>query len=269
MNRAARALRKLLGADAPSVPLIRLEGMIAAGGRNSGALCLNRLEKLLDKAFADKDAAAIAISVNSPGGSAVQSRLIHDRIRALAAEKEKTVLVFCEDVAASGGYWIACAGDEIFADPASIVGSIGVISAGFGFTGAMDRLGVERRVKTAGKSKLIADPFSPETKEQAATMTRLMEAMHAQFIGHVKERRGDKLKDGAELFDGSVYTGAEALELGLIDALGEARSELKRRFGDKVRIRPLAPARAGVLSRVMGSAIDQVELRAVWSRFGL
>ena len=177
--------------------------------------------------------------------------------------------MFCEDVAASGGYWIACAGDEIFADPASIVGSIGVISAGFGFTGAMDRLGVERRVKTAGKSKLLADPFGPETEEQAATITRLMEAMHTQFIDHVKARRGEKLKDGAELFDGSVYTGAEALDLGLIDGLGEARSELKRRFGDKVRIRPLAPARAGVLSRFMGAALDQVELRAVWSRFGL
>ncbi|WBQ12987.1 S49 family peptidase [Hyphomonadaceae bacterium BL14] len=268
-DRATRAVRKLIGADAPSVPLIRLEGMIAAGGRNSTALCLSRLEKLLDKAFADTSSVAVAISVNSPGGSPVQSRLIHDRIRALAAEKEKTVLVFCEDVAASGGYWIACAGDEIFADPASIVGSIGVISAGFGFTGAMDRLGVERRVKTAGKSKLLADPFGPETKEQAATITRLMEAMHAQFIDHVKARRGDKLKDGAELFDGSVYTGAEALDVGLIDGLGEARSELKRRFGDKVRIRPLAPARAGVLSRVMGAALDQVELRAVWSRFGL
>lgn len=268
-DRAARALRKLFGADAPSVPLIRLEGMIAAGGRNSSALSLSRLEKLLDKAFADRSAAAVAISVNSPGGSPVQSRLIHDRIRALAAEKEKTVLVFCEDVAASGGYWIACAGDEIFADPASIVGSIGVISAGFGFTGAMDRLGVERRVKTAGKSKLLADPFGPETEEQAATITRLMEAMHTQFIDHVKARRGEKLKDGAELFDGSVYTGAEALDLGLIDGLGEARSELKRRFGDKVRIRPLAPARGGVLSRFMGAALDQVELRAGWSRFGL
>lgn len=268
-DRAARALRKLFGADAPSVPLIRLEGMIAAGGRNSGALSLSRLEKLLDKAFADSSAAAIAISINSPGGSPVQSRLIHDRIRALAAEKQKPVLVFCEDVAASGGYWIACAGDEIFADPASIVGSIGVISAGFGFTGAMDRLGVERRVKTAGKSKLLADPFGPETPEQAATITRLMEAMHAQFIGHVKARRGEKLSQTAELFDGSVHTGAEALELGLIDGLGEARSELKRRFGDKVRIRPLAPARGGVLSRFMGAALDQVELRAVWSRFGL
>jgi len=268
-DRATRALRKVFGADAPSVPLIRLEGMIAAGGRNSSALSLSRLEKLLDKAFADTSAAAVAISVNSPGGSPVQSRLIHDRIRALAAEKDKPVLVFCEDVAASGGYWIACAGDEIFADAASIVGSIGVISAGFGFTGAMDRLGVERRVKTAGKSKLLADPFGPETKEQAATITRLMEAMHAQFIDHVKARRGEKLKDGAELFDGSVYTGAEALDLGLIDGLGEARSELKRRFGDKVRIRPLAPARPGVLSRFMGAALDQVELRAVWSRFGL
>ncbi|MCC5995378.1 MAG: S49 family peptidase [Oceanicaulis sp.] len=269
LARAARALRKLTGSNAPRVPLVRLEGMIASGGRNANALSLNRLEKLLDKAFADKDIAAVAISINSPGGSAVQSRLIHDRIRALAAEKNKPVLVFCEDVAASGGYWIACAGDEVFADAASIIGSIGVVSASFGFTGAMEKLGVERRVKTAGKSKLLSDPFGPETKEQSATLTRLMEAMHAQFIEHVKARRGEKLKDGARLFDGSVYTGAEALELGLIDGVGEARSELKRRFGDKVVIRPLSPARTGVLSRVMSSALDQLELRALWARFGL
>ncbi|KAA5802165.1 S49 family peptidase [Alkalicaulis satelles] len=269
LARAARALRKLTGANAPRVPLVRLEGMIAAGGRNANALSLNRLEKLLDKAFADRDAAAVAITINSPGGSAVQSRLIHDRIRALAAEKEKTVLVFCEDVAASGGYWIACAGDEIFADPASIIGSIGVISAGFGFTGAMEKLGVERRVKTAGKSKLLADPFGPETEEQAATINRLMGAMHEQFIAHVKARRDGKLKDGAELFDGSVHTGSEALELGLIDALGEARSELKKRFGDKVVIRPLAPSRLGVISRLTSSALDHLELRALWARFGL
>jgi len=267
--RARAAFRKLIGADAPFVPLVRLEGVIAAGGRNAAALSLHRIEKLLDKAFADPASAAVAFTVNSPGGSAVQSRLIHDRIRALAAEKNKTVLVFCEDVAASGGYWIACAGDEIFADPASIVGSIGVISASFGFTGTMEKLGVERRVKTAGKSKLLADPFGPETREQKAVLTRLMEAMHGQFIDHVKERRGDKLSEKTELFDGSVFTGAEAAELGLVDGLGEARAELRRRFGAKVRIRPLAPQRAGVLSRFVGTAADVMEARGLWARFGL
>ena len=263
------ALQRATGSQVPVVPIVRLEGMISAGGRNASALNLARVEKLLDKAFAMADAPAIALSVNSPGGSPVQSRLIHERIRALAKTNDKTVLVFCEDVAASGGYMIAAAGDEVFADPASIVGSIGVISANFGFTRAMEKLGVERRRKTAGKSKSLGDPFSEETEEQKARLTRLMEQIHAQFIALVKDARGDRLNGDMELFDGSVFTGEEAVEAGLIDGLGEARSELQRRFGEKTRIKVLAPARGGLLARFMGSALDTLESRDAWGRFGV
>ncbi len=270
-SRSAKALavlKKMFGSDAPQVPLVRLEGMIVSGGRQ-GALNLARVEKLLDKAFSHNDAPAIAISVNSPGGSPVQSRFIHDRIRALATEKDKTVLVFCEDLAASGGYWIACAGDEIFADPASIVGSIGVINAGFGFTEAMEKLGVERRVKTAGKSKLMADPFSAETDAQKARMEKLLEAIHTQFITHVKERRGDKLDTEVELFDGSVFTGEEGVEVGLIDGLADARTELRKRFGEETRIKTLAPSKGGLLARFAGATVEVLEQRFAWARFGL
>jgi signal peptide peptidase SppA len=260
--------RKVLGAEVPVVPLVRMEGMIASGGRQ-GVLNLTRLERLLDRAFANTRAPAIAIAVNSPGGSPVQSRLIHDRIRRLAAEKDKPVLVFCEDLAASGGYMIACAGDEVFADPASIVGSIGVISAGFGFTDAMEKLGVERRVKTAGKSKVLADPFAAETDEQKARMNKLLESIHAQFIALVKERRGDKLDTGQELFDGSIFTGEEALKAGLVDGLAEARSELRRRFGETTKVRVLTPTRSGLLSLFAGAVVDVMETRFAWARFGL
>ncbi len=262
------AVKKLLGDDAAVIPLVRLEGMIAAGGRQ-GALNLVRVEKLLDKAFTFERAPVIAIAVNSPGGSPVQSRLIHDRIRALAAEKEKPVLVFCEDVAASGGYMIACAGDEIFADPSSIVGSVGVISASFGFTEVMSKLGVERRVKTAGKSKVLTDPFAAETDEQKARMERLLDSLHAQFIALVKARRGEKLDSEQELFDGSIFTGEEGVAAGLIDGLAEARSELRKRFGEKTRIRILAPAKGGLLARVAGATADVLESRLAWARFGL
>ncbi len=269
LSRVRASLGKALGSEPVHIPMVRMEGMIAAGGRNQGALNLARVEKLLDKAFAMEDAPVVAISINSPGGSPVQSRLICDRIRALAAEKEKPVLVFCEDLAASGGYMIACGGDEIFADPASVVGSIGVISAGFGFTGAMERLGVERRIKTAGDSKVLADPFSAETDAQRARMERLLEGVHKQFIALVKARRGDKLKSGVELFDGSIFTGEEALEAGLIDGLGDARSVLRERFGDKVRIKAFAPSRGGLLARFTASAVDVIEARTAWARFGL
>lgn len=268
-SKAGKAIVKATGSDVPVVPLVRLEGVIAAGGRNAGALSLARVEKLLDKAFAMADAPAVAIAVNSPGGSPVQSRLIHERIRLLAKANEKTVLVFCEDLAASGGYMIAAAGDEIFADPASIVGSIGVINAGFGFTEALEKLGVERRLKTAGKSKVIADPFSEETEDQKARMKRLMEGVHRQFIALIKDARGDRLNADMELFDGSVFTGEEAVAAGLVDGLGEARRELQRRFGDKTKIKLLAPSKGGLLARFMGSAVDTLETRALWGRYGL
>jgi signal peptide peptidase SppA len=228
-TKAQKTVRQLLGQDTPLVPVIRLEGMIMSGGRNANALNLQRVEKQIERAFSIQDAPAVALLINSPGGSPVQSRLIHERIRALAVEKEKTVLAFCEDVAASGGYFLAVAGDEIFVDPATIIGSIGVINASFGFTEAMEKLGVERRVKTAGKSKLIADPFSPETDQQKKRMERLLNSVHSQFIDLVKARRGDKLKPqkGEELFDGSVFTGTEAIENGIADEIGDLRTVLK------------------------------------------
>lgn len=269
LNRAGSRLSRLLGSDTVLVPLVRMEGMIAAGGRNQSALNLARVEKLLDKAFAFEDAPAVAITINSPGGSPVQSRLICERIRALAEEKEKPVLVFCEDLAASGGYMIACAGDEIFADPASVVGSIGVISASFGFTDAMARIGVERRIKTAGDSKVLSDPFSEETGAQKERMERLLEAVHKQFIDLVKARRADKLSDDLARFDGTIYTGEEAVDAGLIDGLGEARAVLRERFGEKTRIKPLAPPRGGLLARFTASAVDVIEARTAWNRFGL
>jgi len=259
----------LLGRDKPVIPVLRLDGVIAAGVRNGDILNLQRVEKQLDKAFAINSAPAVALAVNSPGGSPVQSRLIHDRIRALAEEKDKTVLVFCEDVTASGGYWIAVAGDEIFVDPATIIGSIGVIMAGFGFQDVLEKLGVERRVRTAGENKSFSDPFRPETEAQIAVSERLLKGLHEQFIAHVKNRRGDKLSEDAALFDGSIYLGSEAVENGLADATGNVRTVLKARYGDEVRIKPFAPARQGLLGRLMGAALDQVEIRTIWARFGL
>lgn len=270
-DKTCEAVIKLFGMDKPVVPVIRLEGVIMSGGRNANALNLQRVEKQIEKAFSMTDASAVALLINSPGGSPVQSRLIHDRIRALAVEKDKTVLAFCEDVAASGGYFLAVSGDEIFVDPATIIGSIGVINAGFGFTEAMDKLGIERRVKTAGKSKLIADPFSPETDAQKERMERLLNTVHGQFIDLVKSRRGAKLnpQEGEELFDGSVFTGTEAIKNGIADEIGDLRSVMRARFGEDVRVKVFSPARQGPLSRLFGAALDGVELRAVWARFGL
>jgi len=270
-DKTCQAVISLLGMDKPVVPVIRLEGVIMSGGRNANALNLQRVEKQIEKAFSMTDASAVALLINSPGGSPVQSRLIHERIRALANEKDKTVLAFCEDVAASGGYFLAVAADEIFVDPATIIGSIGVINAGFGFTEAMEKLGVERRVKTAGKSKLIADPFSPETDAQKERMERLLNTVHGQFIELVKSRRGEKLnpREGEELFDGSVFTGSEAIDNGIADEIGDLRSVVRARFGEDVRVKVFSPARQGPLSRLFGAALDGVELRAVWARFGL
>ena len=270
-DKTCQAVISLLGMDKPVVPVIRLEGVIMSGGRNANALNLQRVEKQIEKAFSMTDASAVALLINSPGGSPVQSRLIHERIRALANEKDKAVLAFCEDVAASGGYFLAVAADEIFVDPATIIGSIGVINAGFGFTEAMEKLGVERRVKTAGKSKLIADPFSPETDAQRERMERLLNTVHGQFIELVKSRRGEKLnpQEGEELFDGSVFTGTEALQNGIADEIGDLRSVVRARFGEDVRVKVFSPARQGPLSRLFGAALDGVELRAVWARFGL
>lgn len=281
-----RFLPRSWRSDAVIIPVIRLHGTIMAGG---GALRQNlslaSSAAIIEKAFAFKDAPAVAISINSPGGSPVQSRLIYKRIRDLAHEKNKTVYVFVEDVAASGGYMIAIAGDEIIADPSSIVGSIGVISAGFGFTELIKKIGVERRVHTAGGNKSVLDPFQPEKKEDVERLKALQLEIHKTFIDLVKERRGSKLADDKDLFTGQFWTGIAGKQLGLVDELGDMRSFLRDRFGDKVKLALVTPQR-GFFGRrlgLMGSRVDAgdiaanaaegltqvAESKALWARFGL
>ena len=254
------------------IPVVRLQGVIAADTR-AGRLNIAGVAPLLARAFAGKPS-VVAIIVNSPGGSAVQSRLISKRIRDLANENNSKVLVFVEDAAASGGYFIATAGDEIIADPSSIVGSIGVIYAGFGFAGALDKLGVERRVHTAGRNKSTLDPFLPEKPEDVERVKQMELEVHQVFIDWVKSRRGSRLKaPDDQLFTGEFWGGVRGLELGLIDAIGDFHETLRTRFGDKVRIRLIEPKRGLFqLPRIGLSAADlaaTVEDRALWSRLGL
>ena len=261
----------------PVVPVVRLQGVIAADQR-PGRLNIAAVEPLLSKAFAMKAAPAVAIVINSPGGSPVQSRLISKRIRDLADEHSKPVLVFVEDAAASGGYFIAVAGDEIFVDPSSIVGSIGVIMAMFGFVGAIEKLGIERRVHTAGKSKSTLDPFLPEKAEDVERIKRFEIEIHQVFIDHVKAGRRGRLKaDDDTLFTGEWWTGLRGVELGLVDAIGDLHATLRERFGPDVVLRPIAPRRPFfALPRLGFSAqgmVDDVasslEDRAWWARLGL
>ncbi len=276
-----RLLPRSMRSDAVTIPVIRLHGTIMpGGGQLRPTLSLASTAGLLEKAFAFKDAPAIAISINSPGGSPVQSRLIYRRIRDLATEKNKQVLVFVEDVAASGGYMIAVAGDEIIADPSSIVGSIGVVSASFGFPELMKKIGVERRVHTAGQNKAVLDPFKPEKKEDIERLKALQLEVHETFIDIVKERRGSKLSDDPDLFTGLFWTGKKGLSLGLVDSLGDMRSVLKDRFGAKTELK-LVTAPRGFFGRRLGvfgselshgaaaGLMDAAEDRAIWARFGL
>ncbi len=262
--------------------MVRLHGMVAGSDSLvSRTLSLGKCANLLDKAFAYKKAPAVAIIVNSPGGSPVQSHLIFKRIRDLAKEKNKKVLVFVEDVAASGGYMIACAGDEIFADPSSVVGSIGVVSASFGFPELLKKIGVERRVHTAGKNKVVLDPFQPEKKEDVERLESLQLEIHQTFIDLVKVRRAEKLSDDSDLFTGMFWSGKKSVELGLVDELNDVRSVIKTRFGDDAKLRLIAPPRnllgyktsLGVTSNVVYTAVDSAfmvaEERALWQRYGL
>jgi signal peptide peptidase SppA len=264
-------LKRMLGQSGPVIPVVRLHGVIAADQR-PGRLNIETVAPLLKRAFADKSAPAIAIIVNSPGGSPVQSRLIAKRIRDLATEHRKPILVFVEDAAASGGYFIATAGDEIIADPSSIVGSIGVIFAGFGFVGALEKLGIERRVHTAGHSKSTLDPFLPEKVEDVERIKALETDVHQVFIDWVKMRRGGKLSTAADLFTGEFWSGARGLELGLVDGLGDIRETQRARYGEKVELRLIAPKRGLLQLPRLGLAADlaaAVEDRALWARFGL
>lgn len=280
----------------PIVPVLRLTGTIMpSGGPLTGpTLSLSGLAGPIERAFTMSKLPSVAIVINSPGGAAAQSNLIFRRIRQLASENKKRVYVFCEDLAASGGYFIAVAGDEIYADPASIIGSIGVISAGFGFERAIEKLGVSRRVYTAGHSKSTLDPFLPENPADVERLKALQRDVHDVFIGVVKERRGALLKGpDAELFSGAFWSGPKALDLGLIDGIADVRSKMRALHGPKVKLKvvPLGPS--GLLSRLLrplpsshgGSSgftasrapalIDPVEVlaaleqRALWSRYGL
>ena len=276
-----RFIPRRFRSNAVEIPVVRLQGMIMeASSPLRQTLSLSSCANALEKAFSDKEAPAVAISLNSPGGSPVQSRLIYRRIRDLAEEKHKRVLVFVEDVAASGGYMIACAGDEIFADPSSVVGSIGVVSASFGFPELLKKIGVERRVYTAGKNKVSLDPFQPEKKADIDHLKALQLEIHETFINLVKESRGSKLVEDPNLFTGMFWTGKKGKELGLVDELSDLRSLIKQRYGHDAKMRLVSASRsllgrktpaisAGLVSSTLDGLIQSAEERALWQRYGL
>lgn len=254
----------------PLVAVIRLAGAIGTGGRMP--LSDEVMAPQIEKAFKKGKPTAVALVINSPGGSPVQSALITARIRRLAEENEVPVYAFVEDVAASGGYWLATAADDIFVDESSILGSIGVISAGFGAHDLLARQGVERRVYTAGKSKSTLDPFLPEKKEDVARLKTILEDMHGNFIAQVKSRRGDRLSEEQDLFTGEFWLGAKAIELGLADGIGHVIPTMKEKYGDKVRFANYGRKR-GLFQRfgatVVEDVVASVEERASYARFGL
>lgn len=256
----------------PLVSVVRLQGAIGMPGRGT-SLSDTALAPVLERAFTRGKPAAVALEINSPGGSPVQSALIGARIRRLAEEEKIPVLAFVEDVAASGGYWLAAAADEIWADESSILGSIGVISAGFGAHVLLARQGVERRVHTAGKSKSMLDPFRPESPEDVARLKTLLEGLHGNFIAYVKARRGDKLQtNSADLFNGEVWLGRQAADLGLIDGIGHLKPKLQARFGDNVQFRRYGlrrPFWSRFGTHMAQDALAGIEERAQYARFGL
>jgi len=263
-----------------TVAVLRFDGVIGLRGRRG--LSLRRYAAAIERAFAQRDLRAVVLAINSPGGSPAQSALLYRRIRQLAAERAVPVLAFTEDLAASGGYWLALAADEIYAEETSLLGSIGVVSAGFGFVAALGRLGVERRLYTAGENKSLLDPFLPEDPGDVERLKTLQQDLHESFKELVRQRRGAKLKgEDALLFSGEVFTGRRALSLGLIDGIGEMRGIVRGLFGDEVRLRPIDPERRRSLwSRlalpgrpdvmdVAGDVLARLEERLIWARFGL
>jgi signal peptide peptidase SppA len=262
------------------VAVLRFEGVIGPRGRRS--LSLRRFAGAIERAFSQRGLKAVALAVNSPGGSPVQSSLLYRRIRQLADEKEVPVIAFAEDVAASGGYWLALAADEIYAEESSLLGSIGVVSGGFGFTEALSRLGVERRLHTAGENKSLLDPFLPEDPRGVERVDTLLQDLHESFKELVRRRRGAKLVgDEGQLFSGEVFTGRRALAHGLIDGIGELRGVLRARFGESVRLKPVAPERRRFsllslarprrpeIGDLAADLLARLEERLIWARFGL
>jgi serine protease SohB len=269
--------------DRPVVPVVRLSGIIGLSTPLRPGLSLAGIARTLDRAFATRNAAAVALAINSPGGSPVQSHLIFRRIRDLAAEHKRHVIAFVEDAGASGGYMLACAADEIVADPHSVVGSIGVVGGSFGFDKLIAKVGIERRLYTSGDHKAMLDPFLPEDPDDVERLKKLQREIHDDFIALVKSRRSGKLNGPeTDLFSGEYWTGRRALELGLVDAIGDLRGVLRERFGDKV-VTPLVAAERGLLGRrVFGvgstgltpasfaeDVISTLEARALWARYGL
>ena len=265
----------------PVVSVLRFEGVIMPRSRRGG-VSLASHAAAIERAFRSSGLVAVAIVVNSPGGSPVQSALLYRRIRQLAEEKGIPVIAFTEDVAASGGYWLALAGDEIFSEETSLLGSIGVISAGFGFYQLIGRLGIERRLHTAGERKSLLDPFLPEEAPDLARLTTLQQDIHQSFKDHVRRRRTGKIdEDDETLFSGDVWTGRTALERGLIDGIGELRGVMRSRYGDKVKLRPVPAERRRwpFVSRLpfvgrepvslIAELADWIEARLLWARFGL
>jgi signal peptide peptidase SppA len=288
MDRLMALLPARLRRGTAVVPVVRLAGVIGAVTPLRPGMTLAGVAKMLERAFATRNAKAVALVINSPGGSPVQSRQIYLRIRQLAAEKKLPVLVFVEDVAASGGYMIACAGDEIFCDPSSILGSIGVVGGTFGFQELIKRIGVERRLYTAGAHKAMLDPFLPENPDDVARVKALQREIHAIFITLVKQSRGARLKGADDvLFTGEYWAGETSVSLGLADAIADLRSTLRARYGDKVLTPVIAPA-TGLLSGLLGrksagagtltsldglaglpdELISALETRAIWAKFG-
>jgi len=258
-----------------NVSIIPLTGVIAPNmGRRKG-LNLYEIDKNIEQAFSLKNLKAVALQINSPGGSPVQSEMIAKRIRELSEKNSVPVLAFVEDVAASGGYWLACAADEIFASKASIVGSIGVVSSGFGFDKAIEKIGVDRRLYTSGDNKAILDPFLPEKKDEVKRLKNIQKQLHQQFISFVKSRRGSKIDDkNKEIFTGAFWSGEESLEIGLIDGFGEMKATLKERFGDSVKIKEFAPKKkffgfSNLLSGAIEMLIFKMDERSLLKRFGL
>jgi signal peptide peptidase SppA len=269
----------------PVVPVLRLSGVIGVVTPLRPGLMMSTLARSLDRAFAVRHARAVALIVNSPGGSPAQSHLIFRRIRQLAEERKIPVIVFIEDVGASGGYMLACAGDEIYCDPYSIVGSIGVLSGSFGFPKLMAKLGIERRLYTSGEHKVTLDPFLPEKPDDVKRLKAIQKDIHEHFIALVKERRGAKLKGTDKtLFSGEFWTAPKAIELGLADGIGDLRAILRERFGPKLRT-PLISAERGLFGRrtqgvslasalaerpgLADELVSALEARALWSRYGL
>src|SRR5512139_1097873 len=289
LARLADSLRWLLPArfraDIPVVPVVRLSGIIGVSTPLRPGLMISTVARSLERAFSVRNARAVALLINSPGGSPAQSHLIHRRIRDLAAEKNLPVLAFIEDVGASGGYMLACAADEIICDTYSIIGSIGVVGGSFGFTKLMDKLGIERRLYTAGDRKAMLDPFLPEKPDDVKRIKAIQQDIHAHFIALVKARRAEKLHGSDKtLFSGEFWTAEKAIELGLADRIGDLRSTLRERYGEKVYT-PLISAERSLLGRrlpgvnladavarhpgLADDLISALEARALWSRYGL